>query len=99
MTGKPTSPDEEISYKSNVSNHISRQAYLSGGSRSVEKAFELTHRKDTELMRTKYCIKHELGLCPIHQGASPTGPLFLINNGRRFPLRFDCSRCEMAVLD
>ena len=99
MTGKPTSPDEEISYKSNVSNHISRQAYLSGGSRSVEKAFELTHRKDTELMRTKYCIKHELGLCPVHQGASPTGPLFLVNNGRRFPLRFDCSRCEMAVID
>ena len=50
-----------------------------------------------ELMRTKYCIKYELGLCPVHQGASPTGELFLINNGRRLALRFDCSRCEMTV--
>ncbi|MBR3075030.1 MAG: U32 family peptidase [Bacteroidales bacterium] len=51
----------------------------------------------TELMRTKYCIKYELGLCPVHQGAAPTGDLFLINNGRRLALRFDCSRCEMTV--
>lgn len=51
----------------------------------------------SELMRTKYCIKYELGMCPRHQGAKPVGPLFLINNGRRLALRFDCSRCEMTV--
>ena len=48
-------------------------------------------------MRTKYCVKYELGLCPKHQGAKPTGDLYLINNGRRLALRFDCSRCEMTV--
>ena len=52
---------------------------------------------DRTLMRTKYCIKYELGLCPKHQGAAQTGPLYLINNGRRLALRFDCSRCEMTV--
>ena len=50
-----------------------------------------------ELMRTRYCVKYELGLCPNKQGAEPTGPLYLINNGRRLALRFDCSRCEMTV--
>ncbi len=49
------------------------------------------------LMRSKYCIRYELGLCPVHQGASDTGPLFLINNGRRLALGFDCKACEMTV--
>ena len=86
-----------ISYKSNVSNRISRDIYLSGGTSSAEEAYELSHRPGAELMRTKYCIKYELGLCPVRQGAAPTGPLFLVNNGRRFSLGFDCSNCEMTV--
>ena len=49
------------------------------------------------LMRTRYCIKYELGLCPRHQGATPMGPLFLVNNGRRLALGFDCVACEMTV--
>ena len=49
------------------------------------------------LMRSKYCIRHELGMCPIHQGAGDSGPLFLLNNGRRLSLGFDCKRCEMTV--
>ena len=86
-----------ISYKSNVSNRISRDIYLSGGTSSAEEAYELSHRPGAELMRTKYCIKYELGLCPVRQGAAPTGPLFLVNNGRHFSLGFDCSNCEMTV--
>lgn len=50
-----------------------------------------------DLMRSKYCIKYELGLCPVHQGAKPTGPLYLLNNGRRLALQFDCKACEMRV--
>ena len=49
------------------------------------------------LMRSKYCIRYELGLCPVHQGAADTGPLFLLNNGRKLALRFDCRACEMSV--
>lgn len=49
------------------------------------------------LMRTRYCIRYELGLCPVHQGAKDTGPLFLLNNGRRLALGFDCAHCEMTV--
>lgn len=62
---------------------------------SSEKAVN-TGRKG-ELMRTKYCIRYELGMCPVHQGARNTGPLFLLNNNRRFALGFDCASCEMTV--
>ena len=50
-----------------------------------------------ELMRSKYCIRFELGLCPRFQGAKESGPLFLLNNGRRLALGFDCRACEMTV--
>ena len=63
-----------------------------GPSKSAENA-----RASAPLMRTRYCIRYELGLCPVHQGAKDTGPLFLVNNGRRLSLGFDCARCEMTV--
>lgn len=50
-----------------------------------------------ELMRSRYCIRYELGLCPKYQGAKNTGPLFLANNGRLLSLGFDCAACEMTV--
>ena len=57
----------------------------------------LQRHRSGPLMRTRYCIRYELGLCTVHQGAKDTGPLFLLNNGRRLLLGFDCSRCEMTV--
>ena len=51
----------------------------------------------TALMKSRYCIRYELGMCPVHQKAPVTGPLYLVNNGKRFALGFDCSRCEMTV--
>ena len=50
-----------------------------------------------ELMRTRYCVKFELGMCQRYQGAAPSGRLYLVNNGRRLPLGFDCRACEMTV--
>ena len=48
-------------------------------------------------MRSKYCVRYELGLCPKYQGAKPPQELFLVNNGRRLALHFDCAACEMTV--
>ena len=90
-------PDSKVTYKQNVSNSISRAVYRNSGADGIEDAYELSHRPGAELMRTKYCIRHELGLCPVHQGAKSTGPLFLLNNGRKLELHFDCSRCEMTI--
>lgn len=58
-----------LSYKANIANHIARETYKSLGATLTDDAFEISHRPDAELMRTKYCIRYELGLCPVHQQA------------------------------
>ena len=88
---------KNITYKQNVSNRLSAEVYASTGAETIEDAYELTHRKGAELMRTKYCIRYELGLCPVHQNAKQSAPLFLMNNGKRLALDFDCRNCEMIV--
>jgi len=91
------SVSKTIGYKANVSNSLAAGFYSAAGIRVKEKAFELTHRPDAELMRTKYCIRYELRMCPVHHRCKDQGPLFLVNNGRRFRLGFDCRNCEMTV--
>ena len=114
-------PFNEITYKQNVANKLSAHIYKEAGANISEltfensqahetaKAYELTHRPDAELMRTKYCIRYELGICPIHQKSLASSlpkplrdikagtPLFLLNNGQKFALHFDCRNCEMTV--
>ena len=50
------------SYKSNLSNSVAASACVPP-SPSLE-AFELRHQPDAELMRSRYCLRAELGLCP-----------------------------------
>ena len=88
---------QKASYKYNISNRLSNELYLGTRFEETESAYELSHREDAELMRTRYCIRYELGLCPVHQGAKQTGNLFLLNNGQKFSLHFDCRNCEMVV--
>ena len=90
---------KNVLYKSNVSNHLSEETYRECGAEIVEKAYELTHPADAELMRSRYCIRYEIGMCPKHHGCKDSGPLFLLNNGQRFALRFDCRNCEMTVIN
>ena len=96
-TGSATDGPETITYKANVANGVAERTCRKFGAGNVEKAFELTHRKDAELMRSKYCIRHELGLCLAGDRSRTTGNLFLVNNGRRYRLGFDCAACEMTV--
>jgi len=50
------------------------------------------------LMTCRYCIRHALGQC-LQEHPTLHGPLALrLSDGRRFPLHFDCKRCEMQVL-
>ena len=102
-------PEGSTSYRQNISNSLSEMTYRNAEVTSAGKAYELEHTQGAELMRTKYCIRHELGICPIHQKGNrqnlpaglrdirPDTRLFLLNNGRRLALRFDCKQCEMIV--
>ena len=103
-----------VDYKANISNHLAEELYTASGCKVTEPAYELTHRAGAELMRTKYCIRHELGLCPKLRNRSgqadgraaatdraksgtDAAPLYLLNNGRRFTVLFDCRSCEMVI--
>ena len=116
-------PFNEVTYKQNVANKLSAHIYKEAGANISEqtfensqahetaKAYELTHCPDAELMRTKYCIRYELGICPIHQKSLASSlpkplrdikastPLFLLNNGQKFALHFDCRNCEMTLTE
>ena len=104
-------PFNEVTYKQNVANKLSAHIYKEAGANISELTYELTHRPDAELMRTKYCIRYELGICPIHQKSLASSlpkplrdikastPLFLLNNGQKFALHFDCRNCEMTLTE
>lgn len=77
----------------NVSNRLAADIYRQCGL-EPEPAYELSPAPDAELMRCKYCLRHELGRCA--NGRQPR-PWYLINHGYRLRLEFDCERCEMIV--
>jgi putative protease len=88
---------EALTYKDNIANSVAREMYRERGTAQMEDAYELTHRHGVEFMRTKYCLRYELGLCPKQRPGTRPEPLFLLNNGRRLRLDFDCRACEMTV--
>lgn len=85
-------PRPEEGYKANVANLLSEKFFPAG-----EKAYELSHRKPAELMRSKFCLRYELGLCP-RQGKGTAGTLLLAGNSKTLELQFHCSSCEMSVV-
>lgn len=94
-------------YRLNSANKLSAQLYKELGVESVDVAYEIAHPNEAELMRTKYCIKYELGVCPKMPKVDVKNtkglidefdePLFIVNQGNRFRLGFDCINCEMVV--
>ncbi len=88
---------EHLDYSYNIANRLSREVYMAHGAKSADPAYELSHTVAAELMRTKYCVRHELGLCPKQGKVQKSEPMFLRNNGQVFVLKFDCGRCEMTV--
>ena len=90
-------PAKDVTYKTNISNKLSYSVYKAAGAANIGKAYELDPIAGAELMRSRYCIRYELGICPVHHRVKDSGPLFLLNNGRRLALHFDCRNCEMTV--
>ena len=67
------------------------------GVKQPDTQFQLSYSSGGELMRSKYCIRHELGLCPKQGKAQKAEPLFLRNGKERLRLSFNCAFCEMTV--
>ena len=87
----------ELSYKANIASGEDRRIYAGRGAQKMEDAYELGHQAGVEYMRTKYCIRHELGLCPRQGKEQKAQPLYLRNGKQRLCLSFDCASCEMTV--
>ena len=94
---RPPQNDNGTAVQADSSAVPSGSAAAPSGSSVISSERSEPRNLPAELMRTRYCIKYELGLCPRHQKAKPTGALFLVNNGRRLALGFDCAKCEMTV--
>lgn len=87
-------PKNQLDYTANVANNLARKFYERHGVSKIDDAFEISKTdENTIMMFNKYCIRHELGLCKKHNADD----LFLINNGRKLRLSFDCKKCEMKV--
>ena len=94
-------PEKTLSYLGNVLNQQAVAFYRRHGVTKIEPAaesgLELT---DRPVMRTKYCLKHQLGWCPRDQRPPALAePLYLVDEaGHKYELHNDCAACEMEVL-
>lgn len=102
-----------LTYAANCANSLAREVYRARGAVRIDPAYEIRPPENAELMRTKYCLRYELGLCSRYgkadkKGSSPrkapqtvpsaAEPLFLLNGANRLQVNFDCARCEMVII-
>ncbi len=94
-------PSSALDYTANISNAKAEAFYRSHGVRTVERAYEEQPRAGVPLMFTRHCLRYSMGWCPVHQqGRSPfREPYYLLHEGTRLRLEFDCVRCEMRVIN
>ncbi len=91
---------DALSYSDNIANRLAEKYVRDAGAKTVEPALEVS-RKDHDrlrVMRTRYCLRRELGFClRCPGGAKLKEPLQLRSGNNRFDLEFDCKACEMSV--
>jgi putative protease len=93
-------PENRLDHRANVLNSHARRFYQRHGVETVEPAFEtLTDTSGRQVMNTRYCVRHELNLCPKdRRGELLPGPPLRISDGRHsYRLEFDCRDCRMMV--
>lgn len=93
-------PEKCLSYMGNVFNSKAEAFYRRHGVSSIEPAAEAGHDMcGKQVMTTRYCIKHQLGMCVNGKPSIKLAePLYLIDeSGKKLKLAFDCSSCKMKV--
>jgi putative protease len=94
-------PEDALTYRGNALNLQAQEFYRRHGVREIAPAAESgLDMSGKTVMRTRYCIQHQLGMC---DGTGKTGthrePLYLVDeDGHRYRLRFHCADCEMEVI-
>ncbi len=93
-------PYSSSDYRANVMNTSALKFYENCGCKISEPALEKSGNIHTgaELMRCKHCLRYSANICS--KKVYYNKRLFLVDeNGKKYPLRFDCKNCEMVVLN
>lgn len=90
-------PQQEIDYKGNVLNKNAKEFYEKHGCKVIEPAIEgiklsNSQKDDKCAMTTKHCLKYAFNMCK-----SPKNLYLIDEKGKRYRLKFDCSKCEMEI--
>ncbi len=94
-------PIKRLDFHANVLNEHARRFYERQGAEVVEPAFEtLADTAGRTVMTSRYCVRHQLDLCPRYSPSSRRvpEPLRLADAHRSYRLEFDCKKCEMLVI-
>ncbi len=100
-------------YRANVTNHLAKAFWAKHGLVISEMGFEVNPTPvNRELMRCRYCLRHELGLCPKLNKSKADKEIFKLSNGGHmkpeamslvdhkgfvYKASFDCKACEMVL--
>jgi 23S rRNA 5-hydroxycytidine C2501 synthase len=94
-------PVQKLDFHANVLNNQAKKFYKRHGAEVQEPAFEiLTDYAGKTVMTTRYCIRHQLDLCPkyLKTISLPKEPLRINDAHHVYRLEFDCSQCRMLVI-
>ncbi|MBO7436338.1 MAG: U32 family peptidase [Bacteroidaceae bacterium] len=100
-SANPVYPVNQLTYLGNVMNVQARTFYQDHGVKNIDDAFEKNAPDSGVIMFCRHCIKNAMGLCTKNprRDMKVQEPLWLVSqDGRRFRLRFDCSKCQMEIL-
>lgn len=102
MVENPQFPSNATDYRLNVHNAQAKNFIEQCGIANPAWSYEREPKQKAELMRCKYCIRYELGVClkkDTAEAAKFKQPLKLVgSDGAEYALVFDCKKCEMAVI-
>ena len=92
-------PSKQLNHTGNVLNEKAEAFYRRHGVEKIEPAAETgVDLAGQVVMRTKYCLREELGLCPKTGTKAPAEPMILQDeDGREYKIKFCCGRCEMEI--
>ena len=100
ITNEVPFPSESLGFDANILNQKASDFYRRHGVKMISPAAESgIQMRGKKVMTTRYCIKFQLQMCPRQNPAIPTREnlSLLDEEGNQFPLKFDCSRCQMEV--
>ncbi len=102
IAGELRFPLKHSDYRLNVHNSQAKKFMENCGVANPAWSYEREPKQKAELMRCKYCMRYELGICLKRNATESSNfrqPLRLVgSDGAEYALAFDCERCEMVVI-